>query len=313
MALILTLTPNPAIDISTSVGRVEPVRKLRCHAGGRDPGGGGINVARVAGRLGAEAVAIYPSGGFSGRQLEELVAREGVESVVVPVRGETREDFTVLDETTREEYRFVLPGPQLDDAEWMACLKALSAFERKPAFLCASGSLPPGAPADFYARVAQIAEMHGVKFALDTSGAALKAALGERLHLIKPNLAELRDLTGAPLEDEAARIAACRALISRHRIEAVALTLSAEGALLVTAGQAWRARPLPIRPVSTVGAGDSFLGALVWALADGLAPEIAFRHGAAAGAAALLAHGTELCRPADVRRLLAEVTVEAAD
>lgn len=310
MALILTLTPNPAIDVSTSVDHVEPVRKLRCRAGGRDPGGGGINVARVAGRLGAEAVAIYPSGGFSGRQLEELVAREGVESVVVPVQGETREDFTVLDEATREEFRFVLPGPHLADAEWMACLKALSAFDRKPAFLCASGSLPPGAPDDFYARAAQIAEMHGVKFALDTSGPALKAALGERLHLIKPNLAELRGLTGEPLEDEAARIAACRGLMARHRIEAIALTLSAEGALLVTAEAAWRARPLDIRPVSTVGAGDSFLGALIWALADKLGFEAAFRHAAAAGAAALQAHGTELCRAADVRRLLPDVIVE---
>ena len=310
MALILTLTPNPAIDVSTSVSRVEPVRKLRCGVPSRDPGGGGLNVARVASRLGATVVAIYPSGGFTGQELETLVRREGVESLVVPVSGETREDFTVLDETTHEEFRFVLPGPHLKDSEWMACLKALSRFERRPDLICASGSLPPGAPEDFYARVAEIAEMRGVRFVLDTSGPALKAALRERIHLIKPNLVELRDLVGGAVDNEKARIDACRTLISEGRTEMVALTLGADGALLVTASEAWRAQPLPIRPLSTVGAGDSFLGAMVWALAGGQGLEAAFRHAAAAGAAALLAHGTELSRAADVRRLLQEVKVE---
>lgn len=310
MALIVTLTPNPAIDVSTSVGRVEPVRKLRCSAGSRDPGGGGINVARVASRLGATVTAIYPSGGFAGQQLERLVQREGVDSVAVPVRGETREDFTVLDEATHEEYRFVLPGPHLNDAEWMACLKALSAFERKPDFICASGSLPPGAPDDFYARVAEIAEMRGVRFALDTSGPGLKAALRERIHLIKPNLAELQELVGGTLDEEGARIAACRALIAGGRTEMVALTLGADGALLVTASEAWRAHPLPVRLASSVGAGDSFLGAMIWALSERHGLEEALRYAAAAGAAALLAHGTELSSTADVRRLLAEVVVE---
>lgn len=311
MTLILTLTPNPAIDISMSVARVEPVRKLRCQAGSRDPGGGGINVARVVSRLGATAAAIYPCGGFAGQQLDQLVRREGVESVVVPIHGETREDFTVLDESSREEYRFVVPGPHLRDDEWMACLKALSSFERKPDFICASGSLPPGAPEDFYARVAEIAEMQGVRFALDTSGPALKAALRERICLVKPNLVELSELIGKPLESEDDRIAACRDLISGGRIEMVALTQGSAGALLVTADQAWRAHPLPIRPVSTVGAGDSFMGGMVWALSCGRSVDEAFRHGAAAGAAALLTHGTELSHAEDVRRLLGDVRIEA--
>jgi len=310
MTLIVTLTPNPAIDVSTSVGRVEPVRKLRCGPGSRDPGGGGVNVARVAKRLGAETIAIYPSGGLAGQQLEQLVRREGLESVAVPVRGETREDFTVFDETTREDYRFVLPGPHLRDVEWMSCLKALAALDRKPDFICASGSLPPGAPDDFYARVAEIAELKGVRFALDTSGPALKAALREHVHLIKPNLAELRELVGCALDEEGALIDACRALIADGRTEAVALTMGAAGALLVTPDQAWRAPSLPIQPVSTVGAGDSFLGAMVWALAAGLDLKEAFRHGAAAGAAAVLVHGTDLCRAADVRRLLPQIVAE---
>lgn len=291
MPTVLTLTPNPAVDVSTSVDRVEPTRKLRCSAESRDPGGGGLNVARVAGRLGARAVAIYPTGGLVGQRLEGLVRREGVESRVVPIGGETREDVTVLDETTHEEYRFVLPGPHLRDAEWMQCLKVLADVDFKADVVCASGSLPPGAPVDFYARVAEIVESRGVRFALDTSGRALKAALRDRVHLIKPNLAELRELVGGALDEDRALIAACRTLIAGGRTQIVALTLGAQGALLVTADAAWRAQPLPIRPLSTVGAGDSFLGAMVWALASKMSLEDAFRHGAAAGAAALLAPG----------------------
>jgi 6-phosphofructokinase 2 len=310
MTLILTLTPNPAVDVSTSVARIEPTRKLRCAPGRRDPGGGGVNVARVASRMGARSVAIYPAGGLSGRLLESLVTAEGLESVVVPVRGDTREDFTALDETTREEYRFVLPGPHLSGAEWMQCLKALAAIEVRPDFVCASGSLPPGAPDDFYARVAEIVSGMGVKLALDASGSALKAALRERIHLIKPNLAELRELAGAALDDEPSLLQACRSLIASDRAEIVALTLGADGALLVTADHAWRAQPLPIERLSTVGAGDSFLGAMVWALASKLSLEEAFRYAAAAGAAALLAHGTELAQAGDVRRLARQVVIE---
>ena len=310
MPLILTLTPNPAVDVSTSAPRIEPTRKLRCGPGRRDPGGGGVNVARVAHRLGARTVAIYPAGGLPGRLLESLVAAEGLQSIVVPVRGDTREDFTALDEASREEYRFVLPGPHLSGVEWMQCLKALATIEVKPDFVCASGSLPPGAPDDFYARVAEIVGGMGVKLALDASGAALKSALRERVHLIKPNLAEFRELAGAALDDELSLLRACRSFIAAGCMEIIALTLGAEGALLVTATEAWRAQPLPIQRNSTVGAGDSFLGAMVWALASKLSLEEAFRHAAAAGAAALLAHGTELCRATDVRRLLPQVVLE---
>jgi 6-phosphofructokinase 2 len=310
MTVILTLTPNPAIDISTSVDRVRAGPKLRCSAASRDPGGGGVNVARVVSRLGAQAVAAFPSGGWTGRELEQLVGREGVEALVTPIGGETREDFTVFDETAREELRFVLPGPRLRDHEWMDCLKAIAGFDRRLDFICASGSLPPGAPTDFYARIAEIAEMKGVPFALDTSGPALKSAMRERVRLCKPNLSELRELVGLALEDEASLLMACQTLVATGRTEAVALTLGAEGALLVTAHEAWRARSVGIEPISTVGAGDSFLGAMVWALASRLSLEDAFRYGCAAGAAALLVHGTELCSATEVRRLLPQVRIE---
>ena len=312
MTTILTLTMNPAIDVCTSVDRVAPTRKLRCSAARRDPGGGGINVARVARRLGAEGIAVYPAGGFAGQLLAQLVSDEGVVSIIVPVREETREDFTALETATNDQYRFVLPGPRLSGAEWMACLKAFAELDHRPDFIVVSGSLPPGVPDDFFARIAEIARSWGVRMALDASGPAFKAALEQRPWLIKPNLRELRELTGEALDDEPSQIAACRGLVTQGKTDVVALTLGAQGALLVSAERAWRTRPLSIRPVSTVGAGDSFMGGMVWALGGGKPLEEAFRWAAAASSAALLAPGTELCRFQDVKRLLPQIVVEAA-
>lgn len=306
---IVTFTINPAIDIFVNVARVEPIRKLRCSAPKRDPGGGGINVARVAHRLGSNVAAIYPTGGAIGKLLHRLVEREGIDSLVTPSHVETRENFTAYEETTGEQYRFVLPGSALHRAEWEAVLDKLTTLPEKPKFVVASGSIPPGVPEDFFARLARASKQLGAQCLVDTSGPALKAALKETVYLIKPNLVELSDLVGATLGSDAACIKACRELIADGHVCAVALTLGEHGALLVTADHAYRAQPLAIEPVSTVGAGDSFLGGLVAALASGKALPDAFRVAVAAGSAAVLSPGTELCREEDVKRLLPEVKV----
>ena len=158
MPEIVTLTINPAIDIFVNVDRVEPTRKLRCSPPKRDPGGGGINVARVAHRLGADVLAIYPIGGQIGKLLQRLVEREDIASLVTPSHVETRENFTAYDETSGEQYRFVLPGSQLHRAEWEAVLDRLASLTERPKFVVASGSVPPGAPDDFFARVARQAK-----------------------------------------------------------------------------------------------------------------------------------------------------------
>ena len=309
MSDIVTLTINPAIDIFVNVGRVEPARKLRCSAPKRDPGGGGINVARVAHRLGSSVVAIYPTGGAIGKLLHRLVEREGIDSLVTPSHVETRENFTAYEETTGEQYRFVVPGSTLHRAEWEAVLDKLTTLLEKPRFVVASGSVPPGVPEDFFARVAQRAKQLGAQCVIDTSGPALQAALMEGVSLIKPNLAELSELLGLPLDSDIARLAACRKLTADGRTKAVALTLGEQGALLVTAEKALRAQPLAIKAVSTVGAGDSFLGGLVAALSSGEPLQQAFRVAVAAGSAAALSPGTELCRDEDVQRLLPQVIV----
>lgn len=307
MTHIITVTPNPAIDLSTSVSKLEPFSKLRCTLPLRDPGGGGINVARVIQRLGGDVAAIYPAGGSTGQLLRALMDREGVRSIATPAVEETREDFTIFEETTSQQYRFVLPGARLREEEWQECLDELSSLDPKPNFIVASGSLPPGVPEDFFGRVARSAKASGAKVVVDTSGPPLRAALRDGVYLIKPNLREFRELTGARSSDDQALIEAGRSLIARGSVELIALTLGSEGALLIGEHCALRANGLPIKPASVVGAGDSFLAAMVLSLAKQDSLEIALSYAVAAGSAALLNPGTELCRFDDVQRLVEQV------
>jgi 6-phosphofructokinase 2 len=301
---------NPAVDVSTSAERVVSEHKLRCSRPLRDPGGGGINVARVATRLGGDVKALYPRGGETGALLRRLIDAEGIASLAVHVAGETREDITVYEEESGEQFRFVFPGPELSQDEWRECLAAICSLRGRPAYFVASGSLPPGVPEDFYARAASAAKACGARVIVDTSGPALGAALEEGVYLIKPNLRELRQLTGDTLDDQEARITAARRLVEAGRTEIVALSLGHDGALFVTADAAWGARALDVKVVSAVGAGDSFVGGLTWSLAAGHGLEEAFRYALAAGSAALLTPGTELSLADDIHRLYPEVALE---
>jgi 6-phosphofructokinase 2 len=273
------------------------------------PGGGGINVARVAHRLGGEVRALYPAGGVTGDLLQRLLGMEGVPDERLAIAGETRESFSVNEEASGLDYRFVLPGPVLAVEEWQACLDAAVAAAAGCAFAVASGSLPPGVPEDFYARLARLLAAREIPLVLDTSGPPLASALAAGVHTVKPSLRELQELTGAPLAETGARLAACRELVGKGAARIVALSLASEGALLVTEGAAWQAPALRVNVASTIGAGDSFVGGMVWALAEGESCESALRHAMAASAAALLSHGTALARSNDVRELLPQVKI----
>jgi 6-phosphofructokinase 2 len=155
--------------------------------------GGGINVARVVRRLGGNSQALYTAGGAAGRLLHRLLEEEGVTSILVEVGADTRESFTVLDESNGDQFRFVLPGDALTNEEWRACLDQLLHLPQPPTYIVASGkSLPPGVPEDFYARIARVARSLDAHLVVDTAGPALAAALEEGVHLVKPNLRELR-------------------------------------------------------------------------------------------------------------------------
>ena len=303
MGTIVTFTPNPAVDASTAVDRVIAERKLRCSSPRFDPGGGGINVARVIQRLGGDATALFLGGGPTGERLRQLLEREGVANRTVHCEQWTRENLTVLEESSGRQFRFGMPGPEVTLGEWDHALALLRQWEPTPQFVVASGSLPPGAPADGFAQVARTLKERGSRLVLDTSGSALINGISPGVYLVKPNLRELADLAGAQIADQEQMTAAARSIIERGLSEVVVVSLGAGGAFLLTAKECERI-VAPIVPVrSRVGAGDSMVGGIVLALVRGWALAEAVRFGVAAGSAAVMHPGTELCRRADVERL----------
>src|SRR5215468_5332163 len=172
---IITLTLSPTIDLAFQSTEIRPIRKTRAIEQSTDAGGGGINVARVLRELGTEAYAIYLAGGATGPVLNELVAKLGLPAKCIDIAGSTRISFTVFEEISGLEYRFVSEGGALAEAEWQSTLSLLKECDAD--YVVASGSLPPGVPVDFYARVADIVRGNGARLILDTSGPALQAAM----------------------------------------------------------------------------------------------------------------------------------------
>jgi 6-phosphofructokinase 2 len=302
MPQIVTLTMNPALDIATATDIVIPTEKLRCTDPRYDPGGGGINVARAVHLLGGDAIAVFPLGGLSGEMLCRLLDAENVPRAAVPISGITRESLAVVERRTGRQYRFLLPGPELSEHDQQRCLDELASCLKGALYLVASGSLPPGVPADFYARVAALARECGVRFVLDTSGPALARA-GSDVFLLKMSLREFEELSGRALPTPRDQEDAARALIDRGRAEVLVLSLGDRGALLATATETRSFEAVRVEVVGSVGAGDSMVAGIVCGLVRGWSLVEAVRFGMAAGAAALLRPGTELCCREDAERL----------
>lgn len=302
MAKIVTITFNPCIDKSTVVDAIVPEKKLRCTPPNFEPGGGGLNVSRAIRKLGGESLAIFPTGGYSGKFLQKLVEQEDIDYKVVDIKSHTRENLIVLSNASNQQFRFGMPGPELQEDEWQKCLQLLE--EQKSAeYIVASGSLARGVPTDIYGEIAAIAKRIDAKLIIDTSGDALKQALKEGVYLIKPNLAELSSLVGreeinAELVDEVATD-----IIEQGNCEAIVISLGSAGAMLVSKEHVIQMMPPVVRRRSTVGAGDSMVAGLVLYLSQGRSLPDALRYGIACGTAATMNEGTELCRKADVERL----------
>jgi 6-phosphofructokinase 2 len=311
MKAIVTLTLNPTIDSSCQADEVRPVRKIRTFDERYDPGGGGINAARVIHELGGEAIAVYLAGGLTGQAFNHMVDAIGLAHRAVPISGLTRVAHTVYERSTGLEYRFVPEGPEIHEEEWQACLRELATLDYD--YLVASGSLPKGLPDDFYVQVARMAADRGARMVLDTSGKALELALASGVYLVKPNLRELEAAVGRTLREAAEQEAAARQLIAQGGAEIVTVSLGADGALLATGEGCYRLRAPRITPRSAVGAGDSFVAAMTLGLAQGRPPKDAFALAVAAGTAAVLTMGTELCRREDVERIYRQITAEQVD
>ncbi|MDJ0351439.1 MULTISPECIES: 1-phosphofructokinase family hexose kinase [Micrococcaceae] len=313
MQPILTLTVNPALDLSTATEHVISGHKMRCGASRLDPGGGGVNVSRVVQRLGGRTLAIYTAGGPTGEAYRRLIEAERVPTLAVPIHGNTREDFTVDETTTGKQFRFVLQGPELTETEWRLCLALVADSLPAGGYIVASGSLPPGVPDDFYARVARLARRHGARCIVDASGPALAEALAEGVFLVKPSRRELGLHFGTTLEGEESEVEAAAALVADGAAEHVALTLGGEGAVLASESGILRLAVPRVQVRSTVGAGDSFLAAFVLRLAQGRTLAESLRAAVAAGSATVTTPATELCRRDEVERLEAELNIRAAD
>jgi 6-phosphofructokinase 2 len=250
---------------------------------------------------------------MNGQMLQDLLQAQQMQACRINIAGETRESFTVLEESTTHQYRFNLPGPLLTDVEWQSALDAVTTLTPRPDYLVASGSLPPGVPENFYVLLAERVAEWSPRLIVDTSGLPLQILVDEcaPVYMIKPNMGELATLVGRTLEDDDDLLAAARELLGRCRIEIVVVSLGAGGVLLITNDQATfvRAPTVPIR--SKIGAGDSTVAGITLALARGLSLLDAVRFGVAAGAAAVMTSGTGLCRREDAERLFAQIQREA--
>ena len=302
---ILCVALNPTIDVSTDAARVRPTHKVRTHNQRQEPGGGGVNVARVIVALGGDAELLIMSGGPTGAWLEDAIAKLSLKLDVVRTPEPTRIAFMVHEEETNLEFRFVPEGPLIDGHEIDAALDRIAAWRGD--YVIGSGSLPRGAPDDTYARMAKHAADSSIRFVLDCSGAPLRAALNQGgIFLVKPSLGELEAATGKKLSTDTAGDAAME-LVARGAAEHVAVTLGQDGALIASRDGIIRAPAIDVPVRSAVGAGDSFVGGLVWALASGKSTKEAFNYGMAAGAAAVMTEGAELCRKADILDLYARL------
>ena len=309
---ILTVTLNPALDLATSVSEVIPGVKLRCAHPDTDPGGGGINVARAITQLGGHARAFVALGGDTGQTLLHLLERRGLTPVVYEAPGETRQSLAVTDISRTEQLRFMLPGPEWGPADILSVRKAIRDNAPEDGFLVLSGSGPTGAAPDLYARICDDFVESSVKVILDTSGPSLfHLAAGQEVPplVLRMDQHEAEELAHRPLpsRQDSARFAA--SLVARGAAQMVIVARGADGSVMSDGERHLHVAAADVEVRSRVGAGDSFVGGFVKALAEDKAVELALQHGSAAASAAVITEGTQLCYPEDAARLFHESPV----
>jgi len=287
---IVTLTLNPAVDLGSVATKIEPTRKIRTRNEHLDAGGGGINVARVVHVLGGDALALILVGGPTGALIQDLLREANVPHQALAMAGRTRISLNVHEESTGQEYRFVPEGPEVTETEWQDALATLESVQGD--WLVASGSLPRGVPTDIYARIGDLARRHGMRYVLDSSGPALKAALGHGIALMKPSLGELRELVGRDLPTRAEQEHEAMALVRAGAAERIAVSLGRHGAFLATRDGIVHMPAIEGPVLSAVGAGDAFLAGMVLSLSRGEPDRDALAWGIAVAATAVASLGT---------------------
>lgn len=303
MTRIYTLTLAPSLDSATLTAQIYPEGKLRCTAPVFEPGGGGINVARAIAHLGGHATAIFPSGGATGEHLSNLLLDEHVAIDTVDVHDWTRQNLHVHAESTGEQYRFVMPGAALTDDELRKLEEKVLAIE-SGSILVISGSLPPGIEVSKLCDLVKSAQKSGIRCIVDSSGDALKATLEiGNIELVKPNQKELSALVNRDLTQPDDVRKAAQEIVDNGKAKRVVVSLGPQGALGVDASGCVQVVPPPVKSQSTVGAGDSMVGAMTLKLAENASLLDMVRFGVAAGSAATLNHGTRLCSMENTQKI----------
>ena len=307
---ILTVTLNPAVDLATSVDKLIPHTKLRCAEPRYGAGGGGINVSRAIAHLGGRSSPFAAIGGATGTMFRSMLEAEGLEPLWFELPGITRQNITVLEELSNDQFRFVFPGPLWDAALVERALTALGEASESMRYVVGSGSLPPGVPADFYDRLGAVAEAAGARFILDTSGGALRearAGTGHRPYLWIMDNAEASSLAGRPLPSMEALERFALELREKHPASIVIVTFADGGAVAVSDDGLFKCRPPEVDVVSKIGAGDSFVAGLVLKLAGGWPLEDACAYAMAAAASAVSQPATMLSERAQTERYFAMI------
>lgn len=297
---VLTITMNPAIDVNTETEEVRTNQKVRCKKPDYDPGGGGINVARVLQRLGTNVDAFYLAGGLTGNFLEYLLEKEHISGKRIDINDLTRENTSIIDRSTGEQYRFVMPGPIIQEEEWKQAFERIKKTISGYDIIVGSGSLPPGVPVDFYSRVGKLVLESGKQYILDASGDFLLEGVKNGASFIKPNQEEFESLkkrTDSASDEE---------LIQKlfdHGIQNIIHTLGKQGTKLINKKGKKDFRLPEIEVNSSIGAGDSFVGGLVAGLVNEMDTEESICYGISAAASTLKSAGTDLCDLNDVQSI----------
>jgi 1-phosphofructokinase len=300
--MIVTVTLNPSLDRTIEVAELKRGSMVRATSTRLDPGGKGVNVARALAAHQIPTCAVVPVGGAEGEQLIALLEQDGIDVCSVPVHGSTRSNVSVV-EPDGTVTKINEPGGSLGAADLDKIVSAVLSVTGGADWVVACGSLPPGVPAEFYPRLGRLLP---VRFAVDTSGAALVAALGCRPALIKPNRSELASLVGFPIESVAdAKRAASEVRAAGAGV--VLASLGVDGAVLVD-GQGVRHGDSPVdRRRSAVGAGDAMLAGYLAGCMTGADPLV---EALSWGAAAVRFPGSRMPGPSDVDRSSVRVHAE---
>lgn len=300
--MIYTITLNPALDHFLDVAdlRVDDANRVQSeclYAGGK-----GIDVSRAIRHLGCDSMALGFIGGHNGQIMLDLLKKEGVTCYFTQIAQETRRNLIIGTIARGTQTMLNSRGPSITKEEWKAFLTHVRLLDLRDAYVVLSGSLPRGVPTDAYRQIITLVQSRGARAVLDTDGPALKLGLAARPFAIKPNLNELRRLTGMALQSERTILSAGKQL-HRAGVEIVIVSMGHRGLLMVSATCCCRAVPPAVRVRSTVGAGDSAVAGFVFTHAGGKSLEDCVRFATAAGTAATLAPGNQLCRLRDVHRL----------